>query len=163
MCLSLFQGSYSKPIADTGDHLACSFAIPFFATHFIFNSWPFRSLQIMAPWPSLSILRANQHPKRNECRDDVVRTSNNRGAQLCTLCNHQIPRIHCDIIFTSAAGMQGQDNRALLTIRIASAVACVDELIVDVCRIQRYHPQSVAKKLIGDDRSVGFDLHGIDG
>lgn len=77
--------------------------------------------------------------------------------------DNQIPRIHRDIILSSTAGMQGQDNRALLTIRIASAVACVDELIVDVRRIQRYHPQSVAKKLIGDDRSVGFDLHGIDG
>lgn len=75
----------------------------------------------------------------------------------------QIPRIHRDIVLASTAGMQGQDNRALLTIRIASAVARVDELIVNIRRIQRYHPQSVAKELIGDDRSVGFDLHGIDG
>lgn len=95
--------------------------------------------------------------------DGVARTSNNRGTQLRALRDHQIPRIHCDIVLASTASMQGQDNRALLAIRIASAVACVDEFIVDVRRIQRYHPQPVAKKLIGDDRSVGFDLHGIDG
>ena len=58
--------------------------------------------------------------------------------------------------------MQRQGHGAALAVKVADTVAGVDELVVNVGRVQRDKAEAMGEEFVGDNRGVGFDFNKID-